>query len=123
MEQRSISGGLKLIEQILKTNSVDNFFFIAHIWILKLRILEWPCSTQVNLLAIAQRRTEAMFTLYRLMKRASVHTRDATFGIISALEQDYFAPFLKDVIPATLRTVDTVPDQFLRRSVSLFGTV
>ena len=52
----------------------------------------------------------AMLTLYRKMKRsvaetiperASVHTRNATFGKISASEQDCFAPFLKDEIPAT----------------------
>ena len=51
-----------------------------------------------------------MFTLYRIVKwnvietapdRASVLTWNATFGTISAPEQDYFAPFLKDVIPAT----------------------
>ena len=51
-----------------------------------------------------------MFTLYRTVKRnipetvpdkASVHTRNATFRTISAPEQDFFAPVLKDVIPAT----------------------
>ena len=73
-----------------------------------------------------------MFTLYRIVKRsvaetvldkASVHTKNATVRTISAPEQDYFAQFLKDVIPATLVTVHTVPDQFLRRSISLSGTV
>ena len=53
-----------------------------------------------------------MFTPYLTVKwsvaetvpeRASVHTRNTTFGIISALEQDYFALFLKDVIPAMQR--------------------
>ena len=51
-----------------------------------------------------------MFTLYRIVKRnaaetvsdkASVHTRNATFETISAPDQDCFAPFLEDVIPAT----------------------
>ena len=54
-----------------------------------------------------------MFTLYWLVKwivaetvldKASVHTRNATFGTISALEQDCFAPFLKDLIPKTQRS-------------------
>ena len=54
--------------------------------------------------------TEAMFTLYRVMKRsvaeavqnrAAVYTRNTSFGTISVPEQDSFAPFLKDVIPAT----------------------
>ena len=50
-----------------------------------------------------------MITLYGIVKRsvaesASVHTRNATFGTISAPEQDNFAPFLKDVIPATHRS-------------------
>ena len=45
---------------------------------------------------------KAMFTLYRIVKRnvaetvpdkASVHTRNATFGKVSAPEQDYFAQF------------------------------
>ena len=54
--------------------------------------------------------TEAMFTLYRIMKRsvaeavqdrAAVYTRNTSFGTISVPEQDCFAPFLKDVIPAT----------------------
>ena len=53
---------------------------------------------------------KARFTLYRIVKRsaaetvperASVHTWDATFGTLSALQQDYFASFLKDVISAT----------------------
>ena len=51
-----------------------------------------------------------MFTLYRIVKRsvaetvpgkASVHTRNATFGTISVPEQDYLAQFLKDLIPET----------------------
>ena len=57
-----------------------------------------------------------------LPNKASVHTRNATFKTISALEQEYVAPFLKDVISKrneALVTVHTVPDQFLRRSVSL----
>ena len=36
--------------------------------------------------------------------KASVHTRNATFGTISAPEQDYFAQFLKDLIPETQRS-------------------
>ena len=57
--------------------------------------------------------TQAMFTLYRIVKRsiaetvpdkASVHTRIATFGTISALEQDYVAPFSKDIIPSMQRS-------------------
>ena len=55
-------------------------------------------------------KAKVMFTLYRTVKRnvpetvpdkASVHTRNATFGTISAPEQDFFAPVLKDGIPAT----------------------
>ena len=51
-----------------------------------------------------------MFTLYRIVKRsiaetepakASVYTWNNTIETISAPEQDYFAPFLKDVIHAT----------------------
>ena len=58
----------------------------------------------------SQVKAKAMFTLYRIVKRsvpetvpgkASVHTRNATFGTISAPEQDYFAPVLKDLIPET----------------------
>ena len=54
----------------------------------------------------------AIFTLYRTVKRcvaecalarAFVHIKDATFGTFSAPEQDYFAPHVKDVIPATQR--------------------
>ena len=54
-----------------------------------------------------------MFTLYRIVERsvpetvpakASVHTRIATFRTISSPEQDYFAQFSKDVIPATQRS-------------------
>ena len=49
--------------------------------------------------------------------RLTAHTRDATFRTISAPEQDYFAPFLKDLIPAVqqraLVPVHNVPDQFL----------
>ena len=61
-----------------------------------------------------------MFILYRIVKRsvaeivpdeASVHTRNATFRTISAPEQDYCAPFLKDLMP--LAPVHTVPDQLL----------
>ena len=57
--------------------------------------------------------TKVMLTLYWIVKwnvaetvpeRASVHTRNATFGTIPALEHDYFAPFLKDAIPATERS-------------------
>ena len=53
-----------------------------------------------------------MFTLYRIVKRsfaetvpnaAFVHTRNATFGTISAPKQDYFAPFSKDVMHAKQR--------------------
>ena len=54
-----------------------------------------------------------MFTLYQVVKRsfaetvqdkAIVHIRNTTFGTITAPEQDYFAPFSKDVIPATQRS-------------------
>ena len=54
--------------------------------------------------------SEAMFTLYRIVKRsvpetvpakASVHTRNAAFGTICAPEQDYFAPIFKDLLPET----------------------
>ena len=53
---------------------------------------------------------KALFTLYLILKRsiaetvpdkATVHTRNATFGTISAPEQDYFAQFSEHVIPAT----------------------
>ena len=76
-----------------------------------------------------------MFTLYQIVKRSIaetvpdkvfVHTRNATFGTISAPEQDYLAPFSKDVIPAMQRSsysVHTVPDQFLPHCVSLSDTV
>ena len=55
-----------------------------------------------------------MFTLDLIVKRgvtetvldkASVHTRNATFGTISAPEQDYFAQVLKDFIPETQRCI------------------
>ena len=36
--------------------------------------------------------------------RASVHIRNAIFGAISAPEQDYFDPYLKDVILAAQRS-------------------
>ena len=51
----------------------------------------------------------AIFTLYWIVKRsiaetvpdkAFVHTGNAKFGTISAPEQVYFSPFVKDVIPA-----------------------
>ena len=54
-----------------------------------------------------------MFVLYRIVKqsvaktvpdKASVHTRNATFGTISAWGQDYFAPFLEDLIPEMQRS-------------------
>ena len=55
----------------------------------------------------------------------SVHTRNAKFRTIFDLQQDYFAPPAKDVIQlnGALDPVHTVPDQFLQRSVSLYGTV
>ena len=46
-----------------------------------------------------------MFTLYGIVKRSvaetvpervSIHTRSATFGTISAPEQDYYSPFLEE---------------------------
>ena len=55
----------------------------------------------------------AMFTLYQVVKRsvaetgpdqASVHTRNATLGTISAPEQDYFAPLSKGLTPETQRS-------------------
>ena len=57
-------------------------------------------------------KAKAMFILYWIVKRSvaeivpgkvSVHTMNATFGRISAPEQDYFAPFSRDVITATQR--------------------
>ena len=49
--------------------------------------------------------------------RLTAHTRDATFATISSPKQDYFAPFLRDVIPPVqqraLVHVHNVPDQFL----------
>ena len=71
-------------------------------------------ESKTNLrLIVASQPAVAMFTLYRTVKRsvaetvpdkASVHTRNATFRTISAPEQDYFAPFSKDVIPAMQRS-------------------
>ena len=69
-----------------------------------------------------------MFTLYRIAKRsvaetvsgkASVHTRTATFGTISVPEQGG----LLCSIFKRCNKFNAVPDQFLRRSVLLFGTV
>ena len=67
--------------------------------------------------------TEAMFTLYRIVKRsvaesvsdrASVHTRNATFEAVSAPEQYCSAPLLK--------VERSVSDRFLRRSESSLNT-
>ena len=80
-------------------------------------------------------KSQAMFTLYWILKQSvaetvpdkdSVHTRNAAFGTISDPEQDYFAPFLKIQYlqrNGALVPVHTVPDHFLRHSVSLPGTV
>ena len=66
---------------------------------------------------------QAMFTLYRLVKRsvaesvpdmASVHTRTAAFEAVSAPEQYCFAPLLK--------VEHSVSDRFLRRSESSLNT-
>ena len=66
---------------------------------------------------------KAMFTLYRIVKRsvaesapdrASVHTRNAAFEAVSALEQYCSAPLLK--------VERSVSDRFLRRSVSSLNT-
>ena len=67
--------------------------------------------------------TEAMFTLYRILKRsvaesvlecASVHTRTAAFEAVSAPEQYCSAPLLK--------VERSVSDRFLRRSESNLNT-
>ena len=66
---------------------------------------------------------EAMFTLYRIVKRsvtesvpdrASVHTRTAAFEAVSAPEQHCSAPLLK--------VERSVSDRFLRRSESSLNT-
>ena len=72
-----------------------------------------------------------MFTLYPIVKRsvaetvsdkASVHTRNGTFGTISAPDQYYFCSIFKNSNNlqrnGALVPVHTVSDQFLRRSVS-----
>ena len=67
--------------------------------------------------------TQAMFTLYRIVKRsvtesvpdrASVHTRNAAFEAVSAPEQYCSAPLLK--------VERSVSDRFLKRSVSSVNT-
>ena len=64
-----------------------------------------------------------MFTLYRIVKRsateslldrASVHTRNAAFGTVSAPEQYSSAPLLK--------VERSVSDRFLKRSESSVNT-
>ena len=71
---------------------------------------------------------KAMFTLYRIAKRsaaeivpdrASVHNRNATFGTISAPEQEYFAPFFQDVIPVTQRSTSSCSHCYRSVSVTL----
>ena len=68
-------------------------------------------------------KTEAMFTLYRIVKRsvtesvperASVHTRNAAFEAVSASEQYCSAPLLK--------VERCVSDRFLKRSESSVNT-
>ena len=72
---------------------------------------------------ISQTDIEAMFTLYRIVKRsvaesvpdrASVHTRTAAFEAVSAPEQYCSAPLLK--------VERSVSDRFLRRSESSLNT-
>ena len=67
---------------------------------------------------------EAMFTLYRIVKRsdaesvpdrASVQTRNTAFGTVSAPEQYCSAPLLK--------VERSVSDRFLRRSESSLNTL
>ena len=64
---------------------------------------------------------EAMFTLYRIVKRsvtedrASVHTRNAAFEAFSAQEQYCSAPLLK--------VERSVSDRFLKRSESSLNTL
>ena len=67
--------------------------------------------------------TQATFTLYRIVKRsvaesvpdkASVHTRNAAFEVVSAPEQYCSAPLLK--------VERSVSDRFLRRSESSLNT-
>ena len=71
----------------------------------------------------SSRSCQAMFTLYRIVKRsvaesvpdrASVHTRTATFEAVSAPEQYCSAPLLK--------VERSVWDRFLRRSESSLNT-
>ena len=71
----------------------------------------------------SQLKTEAMFTLYRIVKRsvaesvpdrASVHTRNVAFEAVSAPEQYCSAPLLKVERSAS--------DRFLRRSESSLNT-
>ena len=66
----------------------------------------------------------AMFTLYQIVKRsvaesvpdrASVHTRNAAFEAVSALEQSCSAPLLKGE--------RSVLDRFLKRSESSLNTL
>ena len=73
-----------------------------------------------------------MFSLYWIVKRsfaetvpdkAFVHTRNATFRTISAPEQDYFAPFSKDVIPAMQQSSCCCSHCTGSTSASLSGTV
>ena len=75
---------------------------------------------------------QAMFTLYRKVKRsvaetvpdkASVHTKNATFGTISALEQDCFAPFLKDLMFETQRSTCSCSHCTGSVSATLYGTL
>ena len=81
------------------------------------KIIEWEVAFK------------AMFTLYWIVKqsvtetgraRASFHTRYTTVRTISALEQDYFTPFLKDLIPATQRTTCSCSHSTGSVSVTLF---
>ena len=67
---------------------------------------------------------KAMFTLYRIVKRsvaesvpdrASVHTRNAAFEAVSALEQHCSAPLLK--------VERFVSDRLLKRSESSLNTL
>ena len=75
-------------------------------------IMTYPGTALLKLKVVQL--TGAMFTLYWIVKRsvvegvsnrASVHTKNATLGIIFALEPDLFAPLTKYVVSATQRSI------------------
>ena len=80
-------------------------------------------SVRMSICLSLRLHSEAMFTLYRIVKRsvaesvpdrASVHTRNAAFEAVSAPEQYCSAPLLK--------VERSVSDRFLRRSESSLNT-